>query len=245
MHRDYLMGVPPKASRSGARPSRALLGLLAIATLLFVVAGAYLLGRRTAPAPSPSPMGQSEVPAQKYIATVPAPTVRAVPAKPAVPSLDAALVFRRPDKCEMAPATERLFTRMVKINPTTWEGSKGAAVRVPGFQRPIEPNFERRVEERPGVYVRDNVASLAVEGTWHGLRVIKLRYRFMEQSDFVELQVRFLESPAQVRATLNRYGFQIPAVGSWKETGGVVTTGMGVEPVPGGAALTCGTSMYY
>lgn len=116
-----------------------------------------------------------------------------------------------------------------------------------GFTRSIEPTFERRVEKGEGLFVRDDEATLPVDAVWHGLKVSRLRYRFMEESSFRETQVRFREKPARVRAVLNGLGFAIPAVGSWKEVSGPqeVTEGMGVEAITDGAALTCGTSMYY
>lgn len=161
--------------------------------------------------------------------------------------LDEIISFRDPSHCVMVDRTERLFKRLIRVNSTTYVGSAGSPISIDGIAGAKAPTFERRVDRGEGYDIRDNEATLTLPGTWHGLRVSKIRYRFMERSSFWEMQVRFLESPEQVRKVLNSLGFSVPGVGRFKVVSGPseVTEGMGVESIPGGAALTCGSSMYY
>lgn len=170
-----------------------------------------------------------------------------VPSKPTAPNLDDVLKFKNPSTCEMASATEKLFAKLIIFDPPDYVGRRGPPVRVAGLEDPVVPSFSRKVGASEGGYPRDNEATLAISGTWHGLQVSKIRVRAMEHSSFWERQIRFREPASRVREKLNTLGFNIPAVGDFREyTGeGVVSAGIGVEEIPGGSALYCGSSIYY
>lgn len=168
-------------------------------------------------------------------------------APPSLLKLDNVLKFTAPADCAMNASTQKLFDGLIKFDPKTYVGSKGADVTVPGFSAPISPVFSRKVGQGDNPNVRDNEASLELSGTWHGLRVSKIRVRYMEESSFWEQQIRFLEPAAKVQTTLNALGFSLPAVGDYREFTGddVASAGIGVEEIPGGSALYCGSSIYY
>jgi hypothetical protein len=176
-----------------------------------------------------------------------APPATLIAAAPALPDLSQIIRFQNPSACKMTSATELLFRQMTRIDPVTFVSSQGPEVRLPGFATPPTPTFSRSRNTDPGYDVRDVEATLPMSGFWHGLRVSRIRYRYMEQSSFWEMQIRFLETPGQVRETLNGLGFRLPAIGTFRVFSGPdeVTAGIGVEQIPGGAALTCGSSMYY
>ena len=163
------------------------------------------------------------------------------------PDLDQVFVFLNPADCEMSKDTKRLFADLIKFDPPNYVGSRGPSVKLPGYDKPLVPLFNRKVEQGPNLNVRDNEATLATSGLWHGLRVSKIRVRYMEESSFWEHQIRFLEPATRVRKTLNDLGFKLPAIGEFREFTGadVVSAGIGVEDLPGGSALTCGSSVYY
>lgn len=163
------------------------------------------------------------------------------------PILDNVLQFKEPSACDMTPETEKLFQNLMIFDPPKYVGRRGPAVRVEGFPRPLVPSFSRKVDESEGRNVRDNEATLAIAGTWHGLKVSKIRVRAMEESSFWERQIRFTEPAQRVRDKLSELGFRLPAVGQYREFTGadVVSAGIGVEKIPGGSALYCGSSVYY
>lgn len=183
----------------------------------------------------------------RVAAPEPAPAPSAKPTVTALPILDSILAFKSPAGCVMTPNTEKLFTHMVRLDQTTYTASQGPAVTLPGFATPITPTFSRNRNAEPGMDVRDVEATLPIPGVWHGLHVSKIRYRFMEESSFWEMQIRFLEQPAKIRTALNGLGFRLPAIGDFRKLSSEeeVSAGIGVEVVPGGSALTCGSSMYY
>jgi hypothetical protein len=170
-----------------------------------------------------------------------------VPSQPTVPNLDEVLQFKVPSNCEMTGATEKLFQNLIIFDPPEYVGRRGPSVNVAGFEKPLVPSFSREVDTGEGRNVRDNEATLATAGTWHGLNVSKIRVRKMEQSSFWEHQIRFLEPASRVREELNKLGFQLPTVGKFREFTGpdVVSAAIGVEEIPGGSALYCGSSIYY
>ena len=147
----------------------------------------------------------------------------------------------------MSAGTEKLFENLIQFDPPTYVGKRGPEVNIIGFDQPLTPKFSRKVGQGSNPNVRDNEATLATTGLWHGLKVSKIRVRYMEQSSFWEHQIRFFEPATRVRERLNELGFQLPPTGEFREfTGdGVVSAGIGVEEVPGGAALYCGSSVYY
>jgi len=169
------------------------------------------------------------------------------PLPPPLPVLDDTIVFTNPADCTMSRATEELFEGLITFQKPDYVGMRGPAVRLRGFTDPLIPTFSRTVDTSENRNVRDNEATLATVGLWNGLRVSKIRVRYMEESSFWEHQIRFLEPPAKVRSTLNNKGFKLPAVGEFREytEGGVVSEAIGVEALPGGSALTCGSSLFY
>jgi hypothetical protein len=177
----------------------------------------------------------------------PEPIASKAPIASAGPVLDSVLQFKKPSDCEMTPETEKLFQGLIIFEPPKYIGRRGPAVKVAGFEKPLVPSFSRKVDVSEGRNVRDNEASLAIAGTWHGLRVTRIKVRAMEESSFWEHQIRFSEPPQRVRAKLNELGFRLPPVGEFREFTGsdVVSAGIGVEAIPGGSALYCGSSIYY
>lgn len=178
---------------------------------------------------------------------IPKPTDTDAAIASATPILDNVLQFKDASACDMTPETEKLFQNLMIFDPPKYVGRRGPAVRVAGFPQPLVPSFSRKVDEGEGRNVRDNEATLAIAGTWHGLKVSKIRVRAMEESSFWERQIRFSEPAQRVRDKLNELGFRLPAVGQYREFTGadVVSAGIGVEKIPGGSALYCGSSIYY
>jgi len=169
------------------------------------------------------------------------------PPFPYLVNLDGILQFSDPSECEMTPATAALFNNLMIFDPPEYVGRRGPAVTIPGFENAIAPTFTRTVDTSEGRNLRDNEATLDIPGTWQGLRISKIRVRAMEQSSFWEQQIRFLEPAPRVRARLNEMGFDLPAVGEFREFTGadVASVGMGIEEIPGGSALYCGSSINY
>jgi len=163
------------------------------------------------------------------------------------PNLDSVLQFKNPSACDMTAETEKLFHDLIIFDPPEYIGRRGPAVRVAGFEKPLVPSFSRKVDVGEGRDVRDNEATLAIAGTWHGLKVSNIRVRALEQSSFWERQIRFNESAQRVRQKLNELGFRLPTVGHYREFTGsdVASAGIGVEKIPGGSTLYCGSSIYY
>ncbi len=170
-----------------------------------------------------------------------------MPSQSKIANLDEVLQFTNPSACEMTSATDNLFKNLIIFDPPEYIGRRGPAVRVKGFEKPLLPSFSRTVGTNEGGYPRDNEATLAIAGNWHGLKVSKIRIRAMESSSFWERQIRFLEPASRVREKLNELGFQLPAIGQFREISeqNVVSVGIGIEEVPGGSALYCGSSIYY
>ncbi|MEP9358087.1 DnaJ domain-containing protein [Sphingomonas sp. KR3-1] len=202
--------------------------------------------QRQQPSPVAPPASAVATP-DELAAPEPAPAPSATPTLTALPTLDTILAFKSPVGCDMTPATKKLFTHMVRLDQTTYAASQGPAVTVPGFAAQLTPTFSRNRNAEPGMDVRDVEATLPTNGLWHGFHVSKIRYRFMEESSFWEMQIRFLEPPAKLRTALNGLGFQLPAIGEFRKFSSEdeVSAGIGVEEIPGGSALTCGSSMYY
>ncbi|MCL4671848.1 MAG: hypothetical protein KJZ64_02705 [Sphingomonadaceae bacterium] len=160
--------------------------------------------------------------------------------------LDKMLSFTDPKSCQMSPETEALFENLILFDPPDYVGRRGPPVKIHGFGTST-PAFTRTVDQGPGRNIRDNEATLAMRGTWHGLKVGSIRVRRMEESSFWEYQIRFSDPPAPVRSTLNDAGFNLPPVGEFRKyTGpGEVSVGIGIEEIVGGSALYCGSSVYY
>lgn len=241
---------PPQPARSSAGivepPRFPPKWLLPVGLLVGVAALAFWAAQRQESGPTAQPASAVAAP-ETVAAPEPAPAPRAKPTPAALPILDAILAFKSPLGCETTPRTKKLFTHMVRFNKTTHTASQGPAVTLPGFATAITPTFSRNRNAEPGMDVRDVEATLPITGLWHGLHVSKIRYRFMEESSFWEMQIRFLERPAKLRTALNGLGFKLPTIGDFRKFSSEdeVSAGVGVEDTPGGSALTCGSSMYY
>ena len=214
---------------------------LGVSALIAVVL--FLGGQERDSSPDPVKARDNEpaVSIETAIREVPQPVAKVLP------ELDDVFVCTNPVSCEMSAGTEKLFENLIQFDPPTYVGKRGPEVNIIGFDQPLTPKFSRKVGQGSNPNVRDNEATLATTGLWHGLKVSKIRVRYMEQSSFWEHQIRFFEPATRVRERLNELGFQLPPTGEFREfTGdGVVSAGIGVEEVPGGAALYCGSSVYY
>ena len=156
--------------------------------------------------------------------------------------LDPVLRFSAPAECETAEPLSAIFAAMTRINPVTYEAEPPSPISVHGYDQPIEPRFERtRIVEG----IRDErtvTVDLALPGRWHGLRVLRIRRTFAEESDGSSVEVHFAETPQQVREVLNLAGFRLPRIGEWRSVGPeeqVVGMEVGVSPIEGGAAFVC------
>ena len=105
-----------------------------------------------------------------------------------------------------------IIDQMVRSDRETFESRRGGPIRVPGFDRPLIPTFERTREIDGNADIRAVIADLDLPGRWHGLAVTGLRRSFYEESDVAAFQVRFAEPPDRVRDTLVRQRLQ-PAAG--------------------------------
>jgi hypothetical protein len=173
-----------------------------------------------------------------------APPAAPAPRAPPQPvDLGSALELGRLTDCSQSPALASLLEQMVRTDPRTFESRRGGPISVPGYDRPITPTFERRREVSQGADMREVTADLDLPGRWHGLLVTGLRRYFHEESDVAAFAILFAEPPARVRETLVRQGFRLPRAGEFRvlDENEVSSIMIGVEPVDGGAALTCAT----
>jgi hypothetical protein len=201
--------------------------------LLLVAVVAFLLLRSR---PSPMTASPSQPAAQ-------APTAPAAPPAPPQPvDLGAALGLDSLADCGRSPALAAIVDQMVRIDPDSFESSRGGPIEVAGYDRPIVPTFERVREIEGNTDIRAVTADLDLPGRWHGLAVTGLRRSFHEESDSASLEIRFAEPAERVRETLARHGFTLPPVGELREVEEEgLSVVIGVERIEGGAALTCAT----
>jgi len=145
--------------------------------------------------------------------------------------------------CSPSSALASVLEQMVRIDPRTFESRRGGPIGVPGYERPITPTFERRREVARNIDMREVTADLDLPGRWHGLLVTGLRRYFHEESDVGAFAILFAEPPGRVRETLVRHGFRLPPAGEFRvlDEHEVSSMMIGVEPVDGGAALSCAT----
>lgn len=159
-----------------------------------------------------------------------------------LPKLDDVIVFTRPANCELSPATLTLFQNLIIFRAADNIGQRGPSVNVPGFAKPLLPDFSRKADDYPAI----NEAALPISGMWHDLRISKIVSIIAEESSFWEYQIRFREPASTVRKKLNYMGFNVPEVGyprTYADEG--VSEGIGVVELDGGSALICGSSWYY
>jgi hypothetical protein len=164
-------------------------------------------------------------------------TPAATTASPAGPSrpkdLSALLRFEDPATCKTNETLEAIFETLLKWNPASPE--TGRAVQVPGFAQPIMPTQLRRAS----AVGTSNETILPLHGEWLGLNVTSLAVDAAEESDNIADQIRFSDSPARVRAVLNRHGFDLPVPGEFRRTNPEFGSIMILE-ADSGSALSCG-----
>jgi hypothetical protein len=147
--------------------------------------------------------------------------------------LSALLRFEDPVTCKDNETLASIFETLLKWNPASPE--TGRAVQVPGFPQPIMPTQLRTTS----AVETSNETILPLHGEWHGLKVTALAVDADEASDNISNEIRFSDSPARVRAVLNRHGFDLPAPGEFRRTNPEFGSIMILE-VEGGSALSCG-----
>jgi hypothetical protein len=147
------------------------------------------------------------------------------------PRLSAAMKFDKTSECAPGNELSAVFAdlRALESNSVT------KAVTV-GLGGPVLPVEVMRDEQSKAV-----IAMLAAPGMLNGLRVTELRTTRFDGSGAEVQQIRFAESPEQVRTKLNEAGFEIPKPNELKsvELEGGRGLVYGVEGIPNGAALTC------
>lgn len=147
--------------------------------------------------------------------------------------LSTLLRFEDPATCKDNEALASIFEILLKWNPASPE--TGRAVQVPGFAQPIMPTQLRRTNPPETSYE----TVLPLHGKWLGLNVTSLAVDATEQSDNIADQIRFSDSPARVRAVLNRHGFDLPVPGEFRRTNPEFGK-IAVIESDGGSALACG-----
>lgn len=159
------------------------------------------------------------------------PTTKPAPSRPK--DLSALLRFEDPATCVTNETLSSIFATLLKWNPAAPE--TGRAVRVPGLAQRIMPTQRRTTSAEEN----RSETILPLSGEWHGLRVTSLAVDAAEASDAISQEIRFSDSPAQVRAVLNRHGFDLPVPGEYRRTHPEFGSIMVME-VEGGSALACG-----
>lgn len=151
--------------------------------------------------------------------------------------LTALLAFNDPAKCVSGEALRTLIGEMAGRQA---EGTP-APIELPGTDEQLTPGIRNMSVE--GSRTGAVVAQLPLAGTWQGLRVTALRTVSWPGTDVRVMQLRFNATPDQARHILNEQRFDLPAVGETRRAAldGNKVALLGVEEVPGGAALTCVT----
>lgn len=163
----------------------------------------------------------------------PSATTASTPSASRPRDLSALLRFENPATCETNETLTSIFETLLKWNPAAPETRR--PVQVPGFAQPIMPTQLRRTS---GVETSSETI-LPLHGEWLGLKVTSLVVDAAEESDNISDQIRFSDSPARVRAVLNRHGFDLPTPGEWRRTDPEYGSIMVME-ADGGSALSCG-----
>jgi len=162
-------------------------------------------------------------------------------------SLDLLFSMANPYECEMSEKMLAIFKGLVKMDQTTWEASQGAAVMLPGAERPVTPTFSRNRESGDGYDAREVLATLPISATWMGLQVREIQYSFFEQSSNYEYRIVFQEPYSKALVALNRHGFRLKGVGIANEfhPGTAASYGVVLTASDRGSTLTCGSRMFY
>ena len=151
--------------------------------------------------------------------------------------LTSLIAFNDPAKCVSGEALRTLVGEMAARQP----GGTPAPVEVPGTDERLSPGVRNMSVE--GSRTGAVVAQLPLDGTWQGLRVTALRTVSWPGTEIRTMQLRFNATPDQARRILNEQRFELPPVGETRRAAldGNRVALLGVEDVPGGAALTCVT----
>ena len=162
-------------------------------------------------------------------------------AQPAPVDLGDVLRFRVPAECEMGETLESIVESMARTNPETFEGEPPPPISVPGFAEPIAPRFERKRTVEGNADIREVRVDLPLPGVWHGLRVLRLRRFYTEESDHSAVEIDFAEPADRVRSSLNAAGFQLRPVGEWRSADPQAEVGRHIAVVHAedGSTLSC------
>ena len=147
------------------------------------------------------------------------------------------LAFNDPAKCISGENLRALIGEMAGRQP----GGTSSPIEVAGTDERLLPGVRSMSVE--GSRTGAVVAQLPLDGTWQGLRVTALRTVSWPGTEIRTMQLRFNATPDQARRILNEQRFELPPVGETRRAAldGNQVALLGVEEVPGGAALTCVT----
>ena len=167
------------------------------------------------------------------------PTPAAAPVKKReeqLPDLSSALPLKSWSRCEFDEPFTSLFAG---LDDQGMLRTDVPSVNVQGLGLlPIEASRERREPDDPESNYAVTV-SLPVRGTWNGLKLSRIVLYDVEDAGHRYSQVRFIEPPEKVRSALVGNGVAVPPLGEWKPVDEHEMMYLGVETIPGGAALTC------
>lgn len=147
------------------------------------------------------------------------------------------LIFEDPANCTAGPALASIFEELLKL-PRDGAQPTPRPLTIPGVKGTFLPSVLRHSRQGSTQPVE---TAISLAGHWHGLQVTGLSVSAVPESDVISQQIRFASPAAEVRATLNRQGFNLPPVGEWREThAGSETPGaIGIEAVGSGTILNC------
>jgi hypothetical protein len=169
----------------------------------------------------------------RHAPVAPSATTAAKPGPAQPRDLSSLLRFEDPATCETNETLTSIFETLEKWNPAAPETRR--PVQVPGFAQPIMPTQLRRTS----AVETSSETILPLHGEWLGLKVTSLAVDAAEESDNISDEIRFSDSPARVRAALNRHGFNLPVPGEWRPTNPEFGS-IAVLEADGGSALACG-----
>lgn len=225
------------ANPARAQRPRATSGvIILIGIAAFAAAGGYYYVRKPAdvPLPTTAPIAQNE-------ASPPVPASPEPVAEPLV--LDGTIQFSNPSNCQADKATEALFDNVLTPPNGDIANVSAKSIRVGDQGTEIRPVFTKTVEGEEDDMAFKSVADFPQPASWHNLRVREMSAELdvIPGSDNIYTrQIRFLETPDDLRAALNRLGFAIPASPDYASlTDDACGGSMQVMATPGGSALQC------
>jgi hypothetical protein len=145
-----------------------------------------------------------------------------------------------PSTCGFGDEVRAILRNAIPTELPVGETRTASAIDVPGFPEPIAPRV-RKLAGTTAAAPQATIVDLLTPGSWHGLRVIRLRAVSWSGGQIGAVHVRFAERAARVREVLNRAGFNVPPTGQLRSLDGEGrSVEMGIEAVPGaGTALIC------